>query len=200
MTATVHLTSPLATSTLDKTLRIVMADDDRNDQLLTVMAAEEAGHPLEFTFVDDGSDLLQMLSGASTLDELPDAIVLDLRMPVLDGHRTLDRLQAHPVLWQIPVIIFTTSSRNHDRSMSRDLGAREFETKPSDFAGMVAFVHRVAIVAAGRLPYRDEDGDLEKAPFRRSLTGPDLASDVDDILIEELDLLDEIDLTSDIDW
>jgi CheY-like chemotaxis protein len=193
MTTTIHLTEPDASRTMDKTLRIVMADDDRNDQLLMVMAADEAGYPLEFRFVDDGSELLTMLSSTANLDELPDAIVLDLRMPVLDGHRTLDRLQAHPVLWQIPVVIFTTSSRSQDMCLSRDLGAREFETKPSDFGGMVSFVHRLAAIATGRLPYLDEDGHLGDTQLRRSLNGPDLVGDVDDLLIEEIDLTDQND-------
>jgi CheY-like chemotaxis protein len=186
--ATLHVTTPAVPRAFDKPLNIVMADDDRNDQLLMVMAAEETGQPLEFRFVDDGSELLMLLSGISRLDDLPDAIVLDLRMPVLDGHRTLDRLQSHPVFWQIPVVVFSTSSRHQDMCMSRDLGARDFETKPSDFGGMVSFVHRLSQIALERLPFRDDEGALHSARTRRSLLGPDLGSDLEDLLIEEIDL------------
>ncbi len=173
----------------DRALKVVMADDDRNDQLLTVMAAEEASHPIDFQFVDDGSDLMIMLSLINDLEELPDLIVLDLRMPRMDGHRTLDRLQAHPVFWQIPVLVFSTSSRQADMTLSLDLSARRFETKPPDFSGMVKFIHRLVKVASERQPYEDHDCLLSDGSSTAVLLGPDLTSDLEDFLLEELDLL-----------
>jgi CheY-like chemotaxis protein len=174
MTATLHATRAVSAKSLDRRLNIVMADDDRNDQLLMVMAAEESGLPIEFTFVDDGSELLLFLSRIENVDQLPDAIVLDLRMPRLDGHKTLDRLQAHSVFWQIPVVVFTTSRRYRDLCVSRDLGAREFETKPSDFAGLVSFVDRLGTMAAERLPITDWEGSLGSADEERALLDPDM--------------------------
>lgn len=188
MTAVMHETSVVQTTAQERRLRIVMADDDRNDQLLMVMAAEESGRSLEFSFVDDGTDLLLLLADLQTVDDLPDAIVLDLRMPRLDGHRTLDRLQAHSVFWQIPVVIFTTSHRQADQSLSLDLGARDFATKPSDFSGMISFVHRLAKVATDRLPFEDPDGALGAARRRGTLLGPDLVGDLEELFLEDIDL------------
>ncbi len=188
MTHSQHRACNNVLSTNDRALKIVMADDDRNDQLLTVMAAEEAGHPIDFRFVDDGSDLMMMLSLINDLEDLPDLIVLDLRMPRLDGHRTLDRLQAHPVFWQIPVLVFSTSSRQADATLSLDLGARRFETKPPDFGGMVNFIHRLVKVASERQPYEDHDHLLSDGRSNAVLLGPDLTSDLEDFLLEELDL------------
>lgn len=192
MTHSPHRTSgrtdPKLVRSQDRVLKVVMADDDRNDQLLTVMAAEETGHQINFQFVDDGSDLMMLLSVINRLDDLPDVIILDLRMPRLDGHRTLDRLQAHPVFWQIPVLVFSTSSRRADILLSLDLGARRFETKPDDFSGMVEFIHRLVGVARDRQPYEDRDNLLADSGIHAGLLGPDLTADFEDFLLEEVDL------------
>lgn len=188
LTHSPHRAASRAALPEDQVLKVVMADDDRNDQLLTVMAAEEAGHPIDFRFVDDGSDLMMMLSLINRLEDLPDLIILDLRMPRLDGHRTLDRLQAHPVLWQVPVMVFSTSSRQADVNLSLDLGARRFETKPADFTGMVAFIHRLVSIARERLPYEDHDGLLSDGTTHDALLGPDLTADMEDFFLEELDI------------
>lgn len=121
-------------------LDIVMADDDENDQLLMVLAAEEAGIGANFTFVDDGLGLIDYLKKLHRADSLPNLIVLDLRMPMLDGHGVLDELQAHPDLWQIPVVVFTSSTRRSDVQRSLEGGARWYETKPSVFAELVDVV------------------------------------------------------------
>ncbi len=190
MIATLGAARALPAVSLDRKLRVVMADDDRNDQMLMVMATDEARAPIELSFVDDGAELLHRLSVIGSLEDLPDAIILDLRMPRLDGHRTLDRLQAHPVLWQIPVVMFSSSHRYGDMCLSHDLGARDFETKPSSFSGMIDFVTRLAVIVAQRQPYEDPAGSLVDPRFQRALLGPDLVSDMDDLLFEDLDLLD----------
>ena len=87
---------PAGSPTRDRLLRIVMVDDDHSDQLLMNLAANDAGLRAEFTFHDDGTMLLYRLAGLLDQDALPDLIVLDLLMPGLDGHRTLDELQALP--------------------------------------------------------------------------------------------------------
>ncbi len=129
-------------------LRVWMADDDYNDHLFMLMAAEEAGLDADFRFLDDGAQLMLALTSIIEPADLPDIIVLDLRMPRLDGHSTLKQLQDHPDLWQIPVIVYTSSTRPVDQTTSFDRGARWFETKPSRFPDMVSFARRIAQYAA----------------------------------------------------
>lgn len=130
----------LTRRTATETLQIVMADDDKNDQLMLMTAAEDAGLDADFTFVDDGAQLMAHLERRCRTDSLPNLIVLDLNMPLLDGFGTLEALQAHDHLWQVPVVVFTSSTRNGDMTSSFSRGARWFETKPSDFNELVALV------------------------------------------------------------
>lgn len=133
--------------------RVLMADDSRNEHLLMLMAAEEATVPMEFQFVDDGSALLSHLARARGAGELPDLIVLDLRMPVLDGHSTLMSLKSDPTLWEIPVVVFTTSTSTSDVERSLGLGAAFVRVKPSGFIPMMEFVRELhAVCVSGETP------------------------------------------------
>lgn len=163
------------------TLRIVMADDDRNEHLLMAMAAEQADRPVQLDFVDDGALLMLELAACEQIDELPDAIILDLRMPRLDGRRTLDELQQHPVLWQVPVVVFTSSTRSEDQMVCFERGAFRFETKPGTFDGMVDFFNRMADIATDRsirkAPQQDAAGEL------LSILSADIVADIEDRIV-----------------
>lgn len=130
--------------------QILMADDDPSEHLLMTIAAEEAETLAEFTFVADGIELLTVLNHQLAEDALPDLIVLDLRMPRLDGHRVLIQLQAHPVLWQIPVVVFSTLTSRDDIERCFRAGARWVESKPDDFSAMVEFARSISAKATHR--------------------------------------------------
>ncbi len=164
-------------------VRVLVADDDGTDQLLMAMAADEANVGVELTFKDDGAELLVYLASIDDPAQLPDLIVLDLNMPVLGGHETLERLQTHPILGQVPVIVFSSSTLASDRHRSFERGANWYEIKPSDFAGMVAFVGRVA--ERGRVAHEDLEA-LTSDPAAQlclSALAADAAADVEDELL-----------------
>lgn len=142
--------------------RVLMADDSRNEHLLMLMAAEEASTPMEFQFVEDGSSLLSHLLTSRGVDELPDMIVLDLRMPIIDGHSTLMSLKSDPTLWQIPVVVFTTSTSPTDVQRSLDLGAAFVRVKPSGFIPMVEFVRELHAMYVSKTPPRSSVVGLEE--------------------------------------
>lgn len=131
---------------MDKGLiTVLIADDDPDDRALAREAFLEAklGHRLEF--VHDGVQVFDYLDAALTESgsaehPFPDLIVLDLNMPRLDGRETLRRLKASERYRQIPVVVFTTSTSEHDIRESYGHGAHSFISKPATFAGLLDVV------------------------------------------------------------
>jgi two-component system response regulator len=142
------------------TLDVIVCDDDHDDQMLVSMAAQEQRAGIDLSFVDTGMELMAELQKRIEQTRLPDLVVLDLRMPVMDGHDVLERMRTDPVLWQIPVVVFTSSASVRDLQRSYARGAIWYETKPSDFGELVEFVARLPRYAAqgGHDPF---DADTE---------------------------------------
>jgi CheY-like chemotaxis protein len=74
---------------------------------------------------------------------LPDLILLDIKMPVVDGHEVLRRIKRFPILKRIPVVVLSTSKEEGDREMSYDNGANGYLVKPVSFDGFLEVVHHI---------------------------------------------------------
>ncbi len=118
---------------------VLVAEDDPHDQLLLQMAAEKAGLPLRLAFVDDGAAVLRRLKTGN----VPDLLILDIRMPLLDGHETLDRLRDLPGAHMTPTVMFSNSRLSQDRQRSFESGAIAYRTKPSTFAELTEFLEDI---------------------------------------------------------
>ncbi|RLT96027.1 response regulator [Ketobacter sp.] len=120
---------------------ILMADDDKDDQLLTRDALEESRVSNTLVVVNDGVELMQYLRGegpfANQDNPWPGLILLDLNMPRMDGREALAEIKADPRLRVIPVVILTTSKTEEDMLRGYDLGAASYLTKPVTFEGLV---------------------------------------------------------------
>lgn len=130
--------------------QILLADDNRDDHLMFMMAAEEASVAADLQFAKNGTEVLRRLTRTESLLDLPDLIVLDLRMPYMDGHRTLAALKNDSFYADIPVAILTSSSSEEDRRRSEDLGAEVFTTKPSTFQAMVELATQLESLALSK--------------------------------------------------
>ena len=75
---------------------------------------------------------------------LPDLILLDLKMPVIDGHEVLRQIKQSPVLKRIPVVVLSSSKEEGDRAMTYDNGANSYLVKPLDFFDLEALIRDVA--------------------------------------------------------
>jgi CheY-like chemotaxis protein len=115
----------------DRTLCILHAEDSLDDALLTKLALDEGAMTIELHQVRDGMEALEFLRDAET--PRPDLVLLDLNMPRLNGHETLDAMKTDPNLKAIPVIVLTTSASPHDVSRCYEHYVNSYVRKPIDF-------------------------------------------------------------------
>jgi two-component system, response regulator len=128
----------------DRPVRILVVDDDPDDQLLIREALAEARVQTDVQVVNDGLELLDYLRRGGRFSRVdapqPDLILLDLNMPRMGGHEVLQNLKTDPQLRQIPIVVLTTSKREEDVRRSYDFGANTFISKPNSFPDLVEVV------------------------------------------------------------
>ena len=116
---------------------ILIADDDADDRLLLKQILTENLSFDNFSFVEDGEELMDYLSRRGSYSARPaprpNLILLDLNMPRKDGREALREIKADPALRRIPVLILTTSKAEEDMLSSYDLGANSYLAKPTTF-------------------------------------------------------------------
>ncbi len=118
--------------------RVLMADDDPDDCLLTEGAFRRSEALGKLGCVRDGDELLRaMRAGASR----PVLVLLDLNMPRKGGFEVLQEIRLDPLLRDIPVVILSTSRDPADVLRAYKLGANSYITKPSDLKGYDNMVH-----------------------------------------------------------
>lgn len=133
--------APLPT---DEPLRLLVADDDPHDQLLLSMAAEDWSGPVHIDFANDGIEALEKLRELFAAGEMPDVLVLDLRMPRLDGHGVLERIRSDSMLSLVDIVVFSSSKLTGDMERSKAAGALRYEMKPGTYSELVEFIDRLA--------------------------------------------------------
>jgi CheY-like chemotaxis protein len=119
-----------------KPVGILLVEDNRADVRLTSEVIREHGYEYRFdvTVVGDGETALELLrrEGKYAAAPRPDLILLDLRLPRMDGLEFLARVKAEPKLKRLPVIVLTSSQAEADVARAYDLGAACYVTKPMD--------------------------------------------------------------------
>lgn len=129
----------------DRNFRIIVADDDDDDQYLISQALRETLKSHSLKTVSNGLELVELLfkEGRYPKEELPDFILLDLNMPLLDGFSVLEQMRANEVTKQIPVYVLTTSRFETDRKKSHDMGANGFYSKPYQFEQLKGIIRSI---------------------------------------------------------
>ena len=120
---------------LTNSSHIIIADDDLDDQYIIKEVIEKMNVKHEFTSVYNGLELLQLLKGSGITGEkiIPDLIIMDLNMPLLDGLGALSQIKANDELMDIPIYILSTSRFEYDKQKAMELGANNFYSKPYKF-------------------------------------------------------------------
>jgi len=121
-----------------KEKHILLVEDDPDDVKLTLKALEKSRVANRVKVVQDGVEALDYLFGTGKFagrdrSVMPQLILLDLKMPKIDGLEVLRRIRADEGTKLLPVVVLTTSSEERDRIESYKLGANSYIRKPVDF-------------------------------------------------------------------
>lgn len=132
-----------------KTVTILMADDDEDDRMLVHEALVECQLPIELHNVSNGEELMDYLYHRGRYSDTssaprPGLILLDLNMPRKHGLEALKDIKADPQLRGIPVIVLTTSGSLEDVYHTYNLGANSFIIKPMTFTLLVEAMKTIA--------------------------------------------------------
>jgi CheY-like chemotaxis protein len=129
--------------------RILLVEDDPNDVELTLTAFGKHNLANEVMVARDGEEALDLLCRRGKFEGLPEGnpelILLDLKMPKVDGLEVLRRIRADENLRLIPVIVLTTSREEQDIVQSYDLGVNAYVVKPVDFEQFVEAVREIGL-------------------------------------------------------
>jgi CheY-like chemotaxis protein len=132
-----------------KMKRILLAEDNENDVELTLNALKECRLSNEVEVVHDGAEALDYIyqrgKYSGRADGLPCVVLLDLKMPRVDGHEVLRQIKADPAVQHIPVVMLTSSREEKDVVRSYDLGVNAFVVKPVDFDQFIKAVHALGM-------------------------------------------------------
>ena len=127
--------------------RILLAEDNAHDVELTLAALDEHNLANEVVVVRDGAEALDYLHHrgqfANHANGLPVVVMLDLKMPKVDGMEVLKQMRADASLKHIPVVMITSSREEQDLIRSYQLGANAYVVKPVDFQQFVQSIKQV---------------------------------------------------------
>lgn len=128
---------------------ILLVEDNPNDLELTLIALERSQLANEVVIVRDGADALDYLHGrgayASREQGNPAVVLLDLKLPKVDGLEVLADIRADAQLKSIPVVMLTSSKEEQDLIRSYELGVNAYVVKPVDFTEFVRAIADLGI-------------------------------------------------------
>ncbi|OGS62516.1 MAG: two-component system response regulator [Flavobacteria bacterium GWF1_32_7] len=112
--------------------QILLVEDNEGDIVLTSEAFEDCGSNIELQVARNGKEGINILFDQNDESLLPDLILLDINLPLLNGHEVLKKIKENAKTKHIPVIILTTSSAISDINLTYENHANCFITKPAD--------------------------------------------------------------------
>ena len=131
-------------------IEVLLIEDNPNDVEMTLYAFEQHRLSNRIHVVRDGAEALDFIFGAGryagrNVEDVPRVILLDLKLPKVDGIEVLRRLKADPRTWAIPVVVMTSSREERDVVETYKLGANSYIVKPLDFVKFTEAVRQVGL-------------------------------------------------------
>jgi two-component system response regulator len=128
---------------------ILVVEDNPDDEALTLRALQHNGVSNEVVVARDGAEALDYLHcrGAFADREpvLPQVVLLDLRLPKVDGLQVLREVRSHPATKCLPVVVLTSSDEEQDIVRSYDLGANSYVRKPVEFSEFTQSIRQLGL-------------------------------------------------------
>ncbi len=129
---------------------ILLVEDNRDDEELTIMAFEQKGIDSEIKVVRDGAEALDYLFGTGIyanrdISDKPAVILLDLKLPKISGLEVLRRLRSDERTGLLPVVVLTTSKEDQDIVNSYKLGCNSYVRKPVDFTEFLEATEQLGV-------------------------------------------------------
>ncbi len=133
---------------------ILLVEDNPDDEELTLMAFEQSKIVNKVVVVRDGAEALDYLFGTGRhinrdLSNMPAVVLLDLKLPKIDGLEVLRRLRADQRTNFIPVVVLTTSNEEQDLINSYKLGCNSYVCKPVDFTEFINAARQLGLYWLG---------------------------------------------------
>ncbi len=124
---------------------ILLVEDNEGDILLTLEAFEECKVKTEISIAKNGQEALDFLfkRGEFTDVKKPDLILLDINIPIYNGHEVLKEIMADPKLKKIPVIMLTTSSSEKDLNTSYENHCNSYVRKPLEISEFLQAILKI---------------------------------------------------------
>ncbi|MFZ0420610.1 MAG: response regulator [Candidatus Sulfotelmatobacter sp.] len=129
---------------------ILLVEDNRDDEALTLRALKKNDIKNDVVVAHDGVEALDFLLGTGSragrdLSVMPQVILLDLKLPKVDGLEVLRRVRAHERTRLLPIVILTSSNEEQDRTTGYSLGANSYVRKPVDFGQFTEAVRQLGL-------------------------------------------------------
>jgi two-component system response regulator len=129
---------------------ILLVEDNADDEALTLRALKKNNIKNEVIVAHDGAEALEYLFGTGKFagrntDFIPQVVLLDLKLPKVDGLEVLRQLRADQRTKLLPVVILASSKEEQDRIKGYDLGANSYVRKPVDFTQFIDAVRQLGL-------------------------------------------------------
>lgn len=129
---------------------ILLVEDNPDHEALTLRALRKAGLANPVVVARDGAEALDFLFGTGSYvgrntGEMPQTVLLDLKLPKVDGLEVLQRMRSDERTCLIPVVVLTSSDEEHDLVASYQYGANSYIRKPVDFVEFVEATRQLGL-------------------------------------------------------
>lgn len=140
-------------------IEILLVEDNEHDAEMTMRALRKSNFLNELHWVKDGVEALDFIYGRGSYEsrnpgQLPKLMLLDLKMPRLDGHEVLQQLKSDERTRALPVVVMTSSNEDRDVFESYQLGVNGYVTKPVQFSEFTEAVAKIGMywLLVNRIP------------------------------------------------